>query len=315
MARAALTGAVRLDAARIGGRLSAGGVAITAAPDAVSGKGVVIARGLDVSGARIIGTVWLTGADIGNDVEAEAAEIEGATTAVGADVIRVGGNWNMSRARLVGEVTIPGADIAGQLRLTEARLYGTDVALRGDGARIGGGCFLSRALIFGCVRLPAAHIGNQLRLHGASIKVDAGAALVASGSDFARDVEVGKGFQSIGAVVLDQCQIRGDLDLRGSRLQSVAASNNASRKPAQSEDSVFDNHCLSLVDARVGRLRMPVSAADRPRGITDLSRAHVGSFEDHAAAWPQPHSPLRADRAARRKRFGVGATVNIAAGR
>jgi hypothetical protein len=43
---------------------------------------------------------------------------------------------------------------------------------------------------------------------------------------------------------------------------------------------------FSLVDARLDRLIMPQSAADRLRGIVDLSRAHVGSYEDAAPAWP-----------------------------
>lgn len=40
------------------------------------------------------------------------------------------------------------------------------------------------------------------------------------------------------------------------------------------------------MDAEVDRLEMPEKAEDRPRGIVDLTRAHVGSFQDYADAWP-----------------------------
>lgn len=291
---ARLKGALRLSAARIGGRVAANRAEISVAPggDAVTADGLDLGQSLELADARLVGALRLEGAYIAKEFSAERLDIEGGSTAIGADIIRIGGNWDLARARLVGLVSMPGIDVNGQLRLTEARLYGTDIALRGDGARIRGGCFMSRALVFGLVRFPAAEIGNQLRLRGAALKVDFGPALIASGTSFGRDVELGGDFQSVGAIVLDQASIDGTLDLRGSRIASAAVARlqagapNGETRTLSGAERVFDERALSLVDADVGRLQMPVTAEHRPRGIVDLSRAHVGSLEDYAAAWP-----------------------------
>lgn len=293
--RAVVAGAIRLANTRIGGRIAADGLAVTAVPDALLASGLNVEQGIELAGARFGGSVRLDGADIGKTVRAEGLEIEGGETAIAADVIRIGGNWDMARARLVGQVTLPGADVNGQLRLTEARIYGTDLAVRGDGARIRGGCFLSRAMIFGLVRFPAAEISNQFRLRGASIKVDRGAALFASASSFGRDVELNGGFETVGGVVLDQVKIRGLLDLTASRIVSVALAQatpqaQAARRTKQRTDhhEMLAERAISLVDATIDRLEMPEMAEQRPRGIVDLTRAHVGSFEDYSATWPPP---------------------------
>lgn len=284
MDRAAITGTVKLDATRIGGRVSAAGAVFTAKGEALNANGIGIGRGLAMPGAKFTGSVLIAGGDIGKAVEAEGIEIDGGSSALNADVVRIGGNCDLARARLVGEVSMAGADIAGQLRLTEAKITGTEVSLRADGARVRGGAFLSRSLIFGTLRFPAAEIGNQFRLRGASLKVDRGPALLASGTRFNRDVELGDGMTATGALVLDQVDVRGALDLRGSRLLSNAVAR-AGAAPAQGAGP-FETRALSLVDSRVGRLQMPAAESDRPRGIVDLSRLSVGSFEDNASAWP-----------------------------
>ncbi len=301
LAGARFDGALKLAACRIGGRVAAARLAVTAAGDAVIAHGIDIGQSLELEEARLAGSLRLEGAAIAKEVAAERLDIEGGATAIGADIIRIGGNCDLARARLVGAVVMPGADIGGQLRLTEARLYGTDIAVRGDGARIRGGVFASRALVIGLMRWPAAEIGNQLRLRGASLKVDRGPALLASGTRFARDVELGEEFRAVGAVVLDQARIGGALDLRGGRIVSAALSRAAggmkgggvaAARPATGQlstaEQVLDERALSLVDAEVGRLQMPVQSEDRPLGIVDLSRARLGSLEDYAAAWPPP---------------------------
>jgi len=295
--RADIAGALKLSNARIGGRVAADGLSITAVPDAILAGGLNVSQGMSLAGAKVTGSVWLEGAEIGKMFRAEGLEIQGGQTAIVADVIRIGGNWDLARSRLVGQVNLPGADIHGQLRLTEARVYGTDLAIRGDGARIRGGCFMSRAIVFGLVRFPASEIGNQFRLRGATLRVDRGAALFASGSDFGRDVELNGGFQSVGAVVLDQVKIRGLLDLKESRIVSVALTQAtpqaiAARRAREGHHEGLDERALSLIDAEIDRLEMPEKAEQRPCGIVDLTRAHVGSFEDYAASWP-PSSTLR----------------------
>ncbi len=290
LAGAQITGAISLVNARLQGRFSGENVAVAGLPGAIDARGLEVSHGIVLDNARLRGSLLLEGAKVGNTFHAESVEIDGGETAIGADVIQVGGNWEMPRAKLIGQLAIPGARIEGQLRLTEARLFGTDVAIRGDGARIHGGCFLSRATVHGLVRFPAAEFGNQLRLRGATLKVEAGTALLASGATFRRDIELTGGAQVHGAVVLDQSRVHGALDLRGSQIVSAAIARGGQPVPPALEHAALhgDETAVSLVDADINRLVMPMHAADRPRGIVDLSRARAGSFEDHAAAWTPP---------------------------
>ena len=287
---AEIIGGVSLLNVRLEGRLSGEGLTIDGVPTALDARGLDVTHGIVLDNARLRGTLLLDGAAIGKAFRAEGIEVDGGEIAIGADVIHVGANWEMPRAKLIGQLRLPGARVEGQLRLTEMRLFGTDIALRGDGAWIRGGCFLSRATVFGLVRFPAAEFGNQFRMRRAIIKVEAGAALLASGTTFRRDVELTDGCEMTGAVILDQVQVMGALDLRGSRLKSAAIVRAGLPAPGGQHGAVehADEIALSLVDADINRLVMPARAEDRPRGIVDLSRARAGSFEDYADAWPLP---------------------------
>ncbi len=290
LAGAQFSGAISLVNARLQGRLSGEGFVVEGNPAAIDARGLEVSHGIVLDKARLRGSLLLEGAKVGNTFHADGVEIDGGETAIAADVIHVGGNWEMPRAKLIGQFAIPGARVEGQLRLTEARLFGTDIAIRGDGARIHGGCFLSRSTVHGLVRFPAAEFGNQLRLRGATLKVEAGTALLASGALFRRDIELTGGAQLHGAVVLDQARVHGALDLRGSQIVSAAIARGGQPVAPAFEQAAAhgDETAVSLVDAEVNRLVMPMRAADRPRGIIDLSRARAGSFEDHADAWTPP---------------------------
>lgn len=312
--RANITGALRLANARIGGKLAADNVIVAASPAAIDAANLNVENGVSMSGARIAGSVTLEGAEIGKVFRAESIEIWGGETAIAADVIRIGGNWDLARAKIYGLVSCPGADIAGHMRLKDARIQAGELALRGDSARVRGGCYFSRAKISGLVRFPSATIGNQFRMRGASLKTDHGAALLASGATFERDVELSDGFESAGAVVLDQVKVHGICDLKGSHIVSAtlargveatppapATAQTTSSDPAQAGASDaatpagtpsegtserYDDLALSFVDADIEALEMPMLAQERPRGLVDLSRARVGSYLDFAAAWP-----------------------------
>jgi hypothetical protein len=294
--RAAISGGMRLANARIEGRLSGEGLVVTGIPNSLMASGLNVGHGLHLDSARFSGTVWLDGAEIGKVFRAEGLAIDGGEIALAADIIRINGNWDMAKADLKGQLQCPGARVEGQLRMTGARIAGGALSIRGDGARIRGGCFLSRANLVGLVRFPAAEFGNQLRLRGASLRVDQGAALLASGSTFARDVELNGGLQAIGAIVLDQVVIRGVCDLRGSSIKSAAVARGGAPAPmpdANNHTARTDEVAISFVDADIDRLQMPEDAESRPRGIVDLSRARTGSFDDAAAAWP-PSVAVRA---------------------
>ncbi|MCH9806842.1 MAG: hypothetical protein K0U74_03840 [Alphaproteobacteria bacterium] len=294
MSGANITAGLRLAHGRVRGRVDAAGLVVFGQETAIEAKSLSVGQGLKLVDAKLKGSMDIEGADIGKTIAAEGLEIDGGTTAIFAAGIAVGGNWDMPRSKLVGAVNLPGADIEGQLRLTEARLFGAELAIRADGARIRGGCYMSRAMVFGLLRFPACDIGNQFRLRAATLKVDAGAALMANGSRFARDVELNGGLQSIGALVLDQARVPGVLDFSNSKIKSAALARDG-RGIAKAADGgaladatlpEWDEAAISLADADIKRLCMPELRDECPRGIVDLSRARAGSFHDYAAAWP-----------------------------
>lgn len=288
----------KLSHAFIRGRVDAAGLVASGDREAIQAASVSIGQGLNLADARVKGAINLDSANIGKGISATAIEVDGGATAIAAAGVSIGGNWDMPRSKLVGALNLPGADIQGQFRLTEARLFGADLAIRADGARIRGGCYMSRSMVFGLMRFPACEIGNQFRLRGASLKVEAGPALMANGSRFARDVELNGGLQSIGALVLDQTVIPGILDFSHSKIKSSALARDGRPLPmdvdgqASVPGAEWDETAISLADANVKRLSMPSLREECPRGIVNFSRLCAGSFHDFAATWP-PGPELR----------------------
>ncbi len=295
-----ISGGVLLGRAHVNGELSAKGAKLAGRGQdwALNASGIVVGQGVSIMGAHIKGGIQLAGARIEQGLQASDITIDSTGRAIEADVMHVGGNWTMRGAKINGNVRFAGAQIDGQIGFTECDITGGgDLAIRADGSNVRGGWFMGRAKIQGLVRLPSARLGNEMRLRGTSITVASGPAIFASGVRIAREFVLDGGFTATGAIVLDRAEIDGTLDLTGSRIKSAAIHRNGTAAPTTTHDELltkrFDPCALSLVDARLDRLVMPDTAEDRPRGIVDLTRAHVGSYDDDARAWPLPLSVRR----------------------
>jgi hypothetical protein len=289
---AVINGGVLLGRARVGGEVSARGAQLKGpAQDwALAAAGITIDQGLSLGGATLDGGFSIAGARIRQGIAASQITIVGSGRAIEADVVTLGGNWVMRGARVTGSIRFAGAEIEGQVAFTESVIVGSgDLAIRADGAHIRGGWFMGRAKLTGLLRLPAARLGNEMRLRGTTITVASGPAFYANGVRIARELLLDGGFTANGSIALDHAEIAGTLDLSDSRITSSVLSRKGA--PYQGTyDAVlearYDAFALSLVDAKLDRLIMPRSAEGRARGIVDLSRAHVGSYEDSSAAWP-----------------------------
>ena len=310
---AVITGGVHLSRAHIAGELSARGAQIVGLRQdwAIAAPGLIVDQGVALSGAKLAGGMSFAGARIGQNLNASTIEIDGSGRAVEADVMHLAGNWIMRGSKIKGSVRFAGAQINGQVAFTESRIEGSgDLAIRADGASIRGGWFMGRAHIKGLVRLPAAHLGNEMRLRATTIEVATGPALFANGVRIARELVLDGGFATKGGVALDHAEIEGQIDLTGSRIVSAALGRGGTPFKSNYDpllEARYDDSALSLVDTRLDRLIMPQTAADRPRGIVDLSRAHVGSYEDTAAAW---HPPLRGRKKGERGRSADGRDID-----
>lgn len=288
-----LKGALVLTNGQILGRFNADRCQVESDRHAFTAGGLFVRQGFNLNEARFTGGVRLDGAEIGKTFAANNLEIDARGQALTANVISIGGDWIMRGAKINGSVRIPGAKIGGQLALTACKIKGSPLAIRADGAQILGGWFMGRSEIQGRVRLPASFIGNQLRFRGSKFTVHGGPAIVTNGSTIKRDFMLNGGFTANGGISVDQTEIGGDVDLTGSKIKSALVSRKGAKLQTWDEDDLverYDSIALSFVDAKISRLLMPESAEFRPEGIVDLSRAHVGTFEDHASAWPPPLS-------------------------
>src|SRR5262245_29860805 len=291
---AIIKGGVLLSRTRVTGELSGKGADITGVAQdwAVAANGVIVGQGIAFSGAQLHGGLMLAGARIEQGINASTIKIESSGRALEADTMHVGGNWIMRGGNITGNVRFAGARIEGQVAFTECTIRGAgDLAIRADGAHIGGGWFMGRATIEGLVRFPSARLGNEMRLRGTRIAVTSGPAVFAAGVSIAREFVLDGGFSTHGGIVLDRAEIDGTLDLSGSRIKSAALGRAGAAAPKTHDEMLSagsDAIAVSLVDARLDRLVMPDTAEDRSQGIVDLARAHVGSYEDAAAAWPAP---------------------------
>src|SRR5262245_24205017 len=293
---ATIKGGLLLGRTRVTGELSGKGADISGVGQdwAIAANGVIVGQGIALANARLQAGLMLAGARVEQGINASNVKVASSGRAVEADTMHVGGNWIMRGGEITGNVRFAGARVEGQVAFTECTIRGGgDLAIRADGAHIGGGWFMGRATIEGLVRFPSARVGNEMRLRGTRITVSSGPALFAAGVTIAREFVLDGGFSSSGGVVLDRAEIDGTLDLTASRIRS-AALGRAGAAPPKTHDEMlsarYDAVALSLVDARLDRLVMPDTAEDRSQGVIDLSRAHVGSYEDAAAAWPPPTS-------------------------
>ena len=306
--RARIGGGLVLAGARIEGHVLARGVVVGDA--GCDASACVVAHGLSLAGARLAGVLNLTGAHVGNDIGAAGIEIHGGSTSIRARLARIGGSIDLDAAKLVGTVEIATADIAGDVRFSNARLFGANAALDAASVRVGGDVTMMRAVVQGHVGLAASRIAGRLVASAASLKVDRGVSLDATGAHVGRGVDLDNGLHAIGGIVLDHARVEtAAVILSGSQIASIVqggplttalASSAEPHRPGlpalrrQLATGDDDSLALSLAGAHVACLVMPDRAEQRPRGIVDLSQARVGDYVDFAAGWPPPHSAARA---------------------
>lgn len=306
--RARIDGGLVLAGAHVEGHILAR--SIVAGDAGCDASACVVARGITLSGARLAGVLTLAGAHVGNDIAAAGIEIHGGTTSIRVRLARVGGSIDLEAAKLVGTVELAAADIAGDVRLASARLFGANAAVDAASARIGGDMWMTRAVVQGHIGLAACHIAGRLVLSAASLKVDRGVSLDATGAHVGRGIELDGGLHAVGGVVLDHVRVEtAAVALSGSQIASIVqagplttalASSAEPRRAGAAASRRWHAHldddslAVSLVGARIARLVMPDRAEQRPRGIVDLSQASVGDYVDYAAAWPPPQGGARA---------------------
>jgi hypothetical protein len=266
-------GNISMIGAHIGGTLDFSGATLTK-PKAIA----LEADGLSVDqdlfcreGFTAQGEVRLLGAHIGGQLDFSGATLTNPKAiALEADELTVDQGMACREGFTAqGMISLRVARIGGQLNFDSAALTNPEgIALGGDGLTVGQTMFCGDGFTAqGEIHLPGGHIHGQFNLHGATLANPDGAVLVADGLTVDQGMFCVEGFTAQGAITLRGAHIGGQLNFDGAKL------------------TYPDGFALDLERFRGAILVLQPEVA--PDGAVDLTHAHVDTYVDSQATWPQ----------------------------
>lgn len=254
IAESTIDGGLLLDRVRTRSVLSFGGSSITGpvqAHGAEFGGSLILRKSrleaIEINGSQIHGTLDLAGAYIRDEVEIDGSGIGGSI------MMNDNGRYGAVRLRSTSvgrQISLKNSDVEGQLEIQEVQTPGSVLV----GARP-----LTE------VRIVGSNIGGTLALDGSTV---AGYALIGSTS-------IGRGLLARhatfeGALDITLCRIKGNIDLRGSRLTQVDLSETQADKALQ---LASEGNNVQWTTQAIPRI--------------NLHQLHVGSLQDARAVWPE----------------------------
>lgn len=279
-------GVMQLGGARVGGRLSArrlravnlGAGPALAAPNLHVTDTVDLSQGSELRGGGEQGAVRLVGARAGSVSRGRARLVNESGWALAAHYLDVSGTLYLDRVEAVGGIRLSGSRIGGQVTLEAAVVDGHHhSALAGTRLQVAQAVLLDRATLSSAgedatVTLRSARIAGDLEVRGTTLTHPAGTALRLNTTT----VE--------GRTVLDQADVRGELDLRDCTLGTF--SDDPARVPGRVQLDGLTYRGLPgrrdvTVQQRLGWLgRMPAYAAQPYRQLAAAYQA--AGHEDDA---------------------------------
>ncbi|MCL2584802.1 MAG: hypothetical protein FWE35_20345 [Streptosporangiales bacterium] len=209
-----VAGSVRLEQARVSGKLRVSGTRAGAGEEAVLAPGLVLDGGLEGANLRARGLVSFQAATIsGAAVLSRARIVRPGKEALNFRYATVGGNLDCQGLRTQGETSATNCRITASLLLSAARLSNPDrLALVAGGLEAGGGVFVARGFhASGEVRLIGARLAANLTIEGATFSNPGGVAL---NLDAIRVIALhGEGVSCHGQLSMTGADISGDMNL------------------------------------------------------------------------------------------------------
>ena len=254
VAESTIDGGLILDRVRTRSVLSFGGNSIAGAVQAHGAEvdGSLILRkarfeSIEINGSQIRGTLDLAGAQVRKDVEIDGSAIGGSILM--NDDARYG-EVRLRSTSVGRQISLQDAEVEGQLELQEVSTPGSVL--------LGG-----RPL--GEIRIVGSAIGGTLALDGNTV---AGYALIESNSIGRSLLARHATFRNALDITLNR--IKGNIDLRGSRLTHVDLSETQAEKALQ---LASEGHHVQWTTEPTPRI--------------NLHQLHVGSLQDARAVWPE----------------------------
>lgn len=216
-----VAGAIRLEQARVSGKLCVSGTRAGAGEEAVLATGLVLDGGLEGANLGARGLVSFQAASVsGAAILSRARIVRPGKEALNFRYAVVGGNLDCQGLRAQGETSATNCRIAAAFLLSAARLSNPDgLALVAGGLEAGGGVFLTRGFYAaGEVRLIGARLAANLTINGALFS-NPGA--VAVNLDVIRATALhGEGVSCQGRFSMTGADISGDLNLPNAVLEA-----------------------------------------------------------------------------------------------
>ena len=254
IAESTIDGELLLDRVRTRSVLSFGGSSITGAVQAHGAEfgGSLILRkarfeAIEINGSQIHGTLDLAGAQVRGDVEISGSAIGGSI------MMNDNGRYGEVRLRstsVAKQISLKDAEVQGRLELQEVRtpesvlLGGSSLGeIRIVGSNIGGTLALDSSIVAGYTLIGSSSIGRSLLARHATFK---------------------------NALDITLNRIKGNIDLRGSRLTQLDLSETQADKALQ---LASDDHNVEWTSEATPRI--------------NLHQLHVGSLQDTRAVWPK----------------------------
>jgi hypothetical protein len=256
----------------------------------LSGNGLVLTVGLDLTGSVVDGAVELPGARIGGALVCRG-------TRLGADDFGnafIGGGMSVRLStyfsggfKATGAVSLPRAEIGGQLQFRGAQLglNRNRTSFDGESIKIGGSAFFDKGFVSaGAVLLSGAHIQGQLICQGAKLgRNTVGDALVGEVMTVSGGVALGTSaegtvFTTQGALRLADSQITGFLRCQGAQLGSNESKNSLHGQGLRVDGSVYLDRGFAA-DGAVWLAGAIISGQLRCRGrigANDFGNALIG---------------------------------------
>jgi hypothetical protein len=282
-----ITGALRLDQAKIAGQLSLEDAVIgrPGGPEAVAAAGLAVDGGAACARLTAHGLVNMPMATVAGILDLAGARLScPGQQALLADRAVIEGHVYGLGMTVEGELRLLNARVGGMLGLPGVRLNNPGgTALSAGGLTVDSGAFLTDGFTaVGEIRLVGAHLGANLSLPGAVLSNPGGRALNLAGAVIGNcDAS---GLSCTGQIALPGARIAGDLNLRGAQLTGNPAEPALLAERASIDGGLLLHGLraqgeLRAHTARVGQRVMLIDAQlENPGGnAVRLTRAQVGA--------------------------------------